>query len=236
MKYSQLEFLTCQECGYSFSAQNQKDYLKGVRLTSPGSVPRVGDGMVAGREFYMANGAMNILRLVREGPFSVLIFGAGLNRDHELIRRLPTVSECALTDLGNFQEHNSFVPLSGSKRRFDIVVACEVVEHFTEPRQQFGQIIRFMKPNGVIIASTNLKTKSDFSIYPYPFLYGHVSYYTGKALMFLAEQCGLYIDFRTPASKGWVTGTKRYVYMTGSDKIRRGIIERFSMVPYPRTE
>jgi SAM-dependent methyltransferase len=233
IKYQTLEFFLCTRCGYSFAPGNFIDYsLKKTGTSKPGSSPRIGDGITPGREYYMASDAVEMLG---KKKVSVGIFGAGLNRDHELLRILPQVSECALIDLKNFQDSEYFLPISTPKK-FDILIVCEVAEHFMNPRKEFYSCLRLLKRGGLIVVSTNLKIQNDFSNYNYPFLHGHTSYYTGRSLIFLASIYKLFIDFRVPIIALGTHSTKRYIYLTSSLSVQHKILEYFSRVQSPRSE
>jgi SAM-dependent methyltransferase len=233
IEYHTLDFFICTWCGYSFAPKNFRDYsLKKTGTSKPGSSPRIGNGTTPGREYFMALDAIDILN---KRNVSVGIFGAGLNRDHELIRSLPRVSECSLIDLKNFQDSEHFLPVNTSKK-FDVIVACEVAEHFMNPRKEFYSCFRLLKKSGLLVVSTNIKVRGDFSRHIYPFLHGHTSYYTGRSLIMLASICGLHIDFRVPQITLGTGSTKRYIYFTPSRRVQANIFDYFSRIQSPRSE
>lgn len=251
MKRKTMNFLLCLDCGYSYCRQNYKDYVRlgSKTISSSEDYARVGDGLRPGREYYMAKEAIDILgdpdfflpQTVREElgkrKFRVLIFAPGNSLDHELLRRLDSVAECKITDLENFQRSTHFVPLN-TRESFDIVIACEVVEHFTYPRKEFGNLFRYLNKTGLLVVSTNLRKDEDFSERTYPFLYGHTSYYSGRSLIFLAEMNGLLIDFRTPIGPtfNFKSKIKRFTYFTKSQDSYLSLKNYFSIKPYPECE
>ncbi len=251
MRRKTMNFLLCLDCGYSYCRENFKDYVRlGAKtISSAEDYVRVGDGQRPGREFYMAQEAIDILRspdffLPREvrdeqnkRKLRVLIFAPGNSLDHELIRKLDSVAECKITDLENFQKSTYFVPID-TRESFDVVIACEVVEHFTRPRKEFGNLFRYLNKTGLLVVSTNLRKDEDFSERTYPFLYGHTSYYSGRSLIFLAEMNGLFIDFRTPIGPtfNFKSKIKRFTYLTKSQDSYLSLKNHFSIKPYPDCE
>lgn len=251
MRHKTMNFLLCLDCGYSYCRENYKDYIKlgADTISSPENYLRVGDGLRPGREFYMAREAIDILRdtdffLPQEAKeklnrkkFKVLIFAPGNSLDHELLRKLDSVAECKITDLENFQKSSHFVPLE-TRESFDVVIACEVVEHFTRPRKEFGNLFRYLNRTGILVVSTNIRKDEDFSERTYPFLYGHTSYYSGKSFIFLAEMNGLLIDFRTPIGPTFnlKSKIKNFTYMTRSQDSYRSLQNHFSIKSYPECE
>lgn len=246
-----MNFLLCLDCGYSFCRENFKDYVKlGPKTIASSEVyTRVGNGQQPGREYFMAKEAIDVLgspdfflpQTIREQrskrKFRVLIFAPGNSLDHELLRKLDSVAECKITDLENFQKSPHFIPLDTGET-FDVVIACEVVEHFMYPRKEFGNLFRYLNKTGLLVISTNLRKDDDFSARTYPFLYGHTSYYSGRSLIFLAEMNGLYIDFRTPIGPtfNFKSKIKRFTYLTKSDETYLSLQNHFSIKPYPDCE
>lgn len=235
-----LPFLVCEDCGYSYCLENDNDYSKLTRMSATeqtkteGGLPRVGDGITPGREFLMALDAIKILN--RE-KLRVLIFGPGMSKDHELLRKHPLISECIITDLKNFQESEYFIPLQ-SKKVFDIIIICEVAEHFIQPRKEFSNIFSLLSKNSLLVVSTNMRWVDNFSKNLYPFLSGHTSYYSPKSLIYLADMNNFYIDFRTPksVSTGDYFKGKNYIYLTNNKIIHFNTLSHFSKIIHPLSE
>lgn len=227
-------FAVCLDCYYSFCPGNYSDDTKELQYghSKPGSVARIGDGVTPGREYFMTVDALNITTKKRP---KILIFAPGFNMDHILIRKNSSISDCKITDLQNFQESEYFVPID-TKETFDIVIACEVIEHFTKPRKEFARLFSYLKKDGLLIASTSIRFDNDFSTSLYPFLTGHTSYYSGKALVHLARMNNLYIDFRLPVGDSFLGKSKRYIYVANSRKTDLSISEHFSVFLRPPSE
>ena len=142
-KSRMLPFHFCARCGFTFSPKNKKKFKEDGTNFAAKSIPessqRAGDGVRGGREFYMLETAIEILG---RSDLEVLFHGSGLSLDYLLARKLPQVATSHLTDLHNYQNSDSFIPLD-SPRRFDVVICCEVVEHFERPRRDFQQLLKF---------------------------------------------------------------------------------------------
>lgn len=105
----------------------------------------------------------------------------------------------SVADVEKFTDCENFVSLDQQgSRSFDLGVACEVMEHFTDPLSDFGEILSNLTDDGVFIASTNINDGSNLSRHWYPFTPGHVSYWSAPALAFVGEQHGFQVDFRVP--------------------------------------
>lgn len=234
VKNRSMVFKICEDCGYSFCKENFKDYLTlgSKSISSIENCKRVGSRQNKGREFFMANGAIAILK---KKKLRILVFAPGNSLDHQTIRELDSVDTCKVTDLSNFQESEHFIPLD-TKEQFDIVIACEVVEHFMEPRKEFFNLFRYLDKDGLLMISTDTRVEDAVTERLYPFLYGHTSYYSGKSLIFLAGMNDIFIDFRTPEGETFNSKIKRYIYMTKSKNTHLKIIDRFSIITHPMAE
>ncbi|TXH04404.1 MAG: methyltransferase domain-containing protein [Candidatus Moraniibacteriota bacterium] len=230
IKHRVIPFSICDNCGYC-SAPVNKSTIK-YNPKKPPKTTRIGDGMTPGREYFMT---IEALRILNRSRVSIGIFGAGKSRDHELIRALPGVTRCSVMDLRNHQNSPHYLPIN-TKGAFDIVIACEVVEHFMNPRREFSNLFKKVQKNGLLIVSTSLRIEDNFEKYIYPFLYGHTSYYTGRSLMFLAAMNRMFIDFRTPSIGIRQRSAKRYIYLTPSRLIRDRVVASFSRYRFAASE
>lgn len=162
----------------------------------------------AGREFYMAEMGMEILG---KHNASVSFFGSGLNTDHHWLKRKYPEITTKLVDLENMQEADNFEPIPQATPS-DVVVASEVIEHFTQPVEHFKSLLRLLKDDGILICSSNIYDGTDISLHQYPFVPGHVAYWTPLALIKLASDMGCFVDFRTP-EVGLTRGGPRKKYV-----------------------
>lgn len=235
IKKDKLLFTVCLDCEYCFCPENYTDNNKNLPkpISSMGlKVPRIGDGVSPGREYFMAVHAVGLLG--KEG-IKVLIFSPGASKDHILIRRNNFVAQCSITDIGNFQDSEDFIPID-TKEKFDIVVVCEVVEHFMKPRQEFSRLFSYLNKDGLLIISTNIRQDTDLGSTTYPFLTGHTSYYSGTSLIHIAEMNHLYVDFRTPTGEWLLSTSKRYIYFTKSKTTYFSIANYYSRYSKPNSE
>ncbi len=230
IKHRTIRFSICSNCGYC-SAPANKSTVK-YNPKKPPKTARIGDGTTPGREYFMA---MEALRILGRSRVSIGIFGAGKSKDHELIRAIPGIVNCSVLDITNHQKSPYYLPID-TNETFDVIIACEVVEHFQNPRREFRNLFKKIRRKGLLIVSTSLKIQDEFEHYIYPFLYGHTSYYTGRSLMFLAKMNKLYIDFRTPSIGIRLKSAKRYIYLTPSHQIRDRVTEYFSRYRYASSE
>ncbi|WP_312957655.1 methyltransferase domain-containing protein [Stutzerimonas nitrititolerans] len=209
-------FETCRSCGFVSNPDNQHDYAE-VGF-SEGSRPeigtRAGDGVQPRREYKMAEMAADILAYRSpELRSKLLVFGAGLSRDHQLISTQLPFARVALSDVDNFQSTQDFVPLGLREQEFDVVIASEVLEHFTNLETDFTNLFSKVNDSGLVVASTNIHDGSPLHRLVYPFSPGHVSYHSGRSLYAVAKRFGMKLDFRVPAiAMGSGGPRKRYVF------------------------
>lgn len=201
----------CHSCGLVRFPDNIATFSRDIRQDSMGGSLRAlrnANDQRPGREFYMAEMAIAILD---RPAAAVSFFGSGMNTDWQwLERRFPQVTT-KLTDMENFQEAANFEPIADATPS-DVVVACEVIEHFTEPVAHFASLLRLVKDDGILICSSNIYDGTDISLHQYPFENGHVAYWTPLALVKVASDAGFFVDFRSP-EMGLTRGGPRKKYI-----------------------
>lgn len=209
-------FIICNLCGFINNPENKYDYIeKGFLVGSmPDTGSRAGDGKLPRREYRIAEMALEIMqrKSFNEKP-NLLIFGAGLSKDHELISAELKFNNVNITDIGNFQNSEKYIPMNSSNK-FDVIIASEVIEHFTDIDKDFSQLFSKLNEDGLLIAGTNIHDYSSIEKLVYPFSPGHTSYYTGESLFHIAKKFDMKLDFRTPAI-GLKSGgpRKRYIFL-----------------------
>jgi len=227
----------CRSCGHVKVLKNFHDYTQSESIADlgRGAAPRCGTQDTPGREFGMAQMAAAVLGRSR---LDVLIFGAGRSLDNHHIAKLEGVRRVAIGDIMRVRDEPDFVDTSQpAKETFDIVVACEVIEHFTKPRKDFENLFRFVHRAGILVCSTNIYDGSDLSRHNYIFGRGHVSYYTPDALRRIAKANRMHVDFRLPASsKGQAGSRKRYVIFSHSREVMESVSDYFGRTPYAPSE
>src|ERR1700680_1422497 len=81
--------------------------------------------------------------------------------------------------------------LDSSQYDFDIITACEVFEHFHDPKRWIGSLARNLAPGGVLCGSTNFYPGhgpiEDEQKVGYMSLDGHVAYWSESALAAAVE-------------------------------------------------
>jgi len=227
-----LDFIICEDCNFHFAPGNTHSYSsKDAFDADPYSAfGRVGTDSKPGREYSMARMGKEILDLAGKKVGSILLFGAGLSKDHAWLRKELSSVRVSVCDLENFQNIDNFVPID-SDERFDVLVACECIEHFTELESNFTNLLSKLSKNGIAIFSTNINDGASVSRHGYPFIVGHTSYYSGRALQKIAKRidASLEVDFRAPlACPGQLGSKKRHVLMHSDPAIREAISEYFA--------
>ena len=96
-----------------------------------------------------------------------------------------------LVDLENMQEAENFETIAEATPS-DVVIASEVIEHFTEPVAHFESLLRLLKDDGILICSSNIYDGSNVALHQYPFVPGHVAYWTPLALIKMASRPRLF--------------------------------------------
>lgn len=168
----------------------------------------------------------------------VLVFGAGRSLDNQHIAALPEVSGVAIADIMHLRDDAEFIDANlPASRRFNIVIASEVVEHFLDPRPDFAHLLSYIKPGGLLVCSTNLYDGGRIAKHHYLFLSGHVAYYTAESAGRIAAANGVRIDIRTPlVATGYGGPRKRYLLFTDSDAVATAIVDYFKDRPYAPSE
>ena len=225
----------CSTCGHVGNPDNTRDYREYERLEDLAAAARVGTMEQEGREFHMANMATAILA---RDDLDVMIFGAGRSFDNHHIARLPSVRAVAVGDVMQLRDDAEFIDINlPAPRQFDIVVASEVVEHFLEPRPDFAKLLGYVKPDGLLVCSTNIYDGRGLGKHKYPFVPGHTSYYSPGSMARLAAASGFMVDFRVPSlATGYGGRRKRYVLFTGSPAVRDSISLYFAAHMYAPSE
>lgn len=213
-----LVLLECRFCGHVANPGNTFDYrgYQSMEEMTPG--PRVGTEQQQGREFHMAAMAVEIL-----GPkdLDVLVFGAGRSLDNRHIEGLAGVGSVTIADIMQVRDDAPFIKADDpAPRRYGVVVASEVIEHFLDPRADLAHLLSFVDDDGLLVCSTNIMNGSDVATQKYPFFRGHVSLYSPGSLGILARENGCHVDFRLPiAATGFAGLHKRYVLLSRSTDV-----------------
>ena len=224
----------CKSCGYVANPGNFNDYKSYDSVERFPVSARVGTDARPGREFFMASMGCEILN--RSG-IRVLVVGPGASLDFRRITALPGVSAVAIGDIVRLREDIDYIDLTqDSQRRFDLVLASEVIEHFVEPATEFARLFRSLKSDGLLMCSTNVYDGGNLSHHKYLFIKGHTSYYSPQALRSLAQRNNVLVDFRLPAVSARLGPRKRYVLFSSSAARMQDVAEYFGRHPYAPSE
>jgi len=128
--------------------------------------------------------------LMRHAPTcaSALDFGCGCN--HVLADILCARGICC----------NMHDPLYGmvvdKSKKYDCVIACEVMEHLRDPRSEIRLIGNLVAPDGIVYIRTGLyDEKTDFSSWYYAADPTHIGFYCVKTMEAVAEMMGMRVEF-----------------------------------------
>ena len=225
----------CQVCRYVSNFDNTVDYTKFQSVDSFSLTTRVGTEESTGREFHMAEMGAEILK--RTG-LRVMVFGAGRSLDYQHIAKLPSVERVVMSDVVDLRGEADFINImKGTSERFDLIIACEVVEHFPDPMTEFPRLFDLLAKDGLLICSTNIFDDGALGKHRYLFLRGHVSYYSPKAIAEIARRSKILFDFRMPSVALGPAGLrKRYVLFTHSLANLQNTAEYFGRNPYAPSE
>lgn len=227
-----IHWFRCERCRFVQIVDNEKHYDSSDRYPMS---PRIGTEETPGRELHMVKLASDVLGR----KIDVLINGAGISKDYLHAGRIKRVREVWLSDFVNFHGVDRFFEVGKDPgRTFDVVVACEVLEHFTNPREDFLGLARLLRPDGLMVCSTNIYDGySDLSRVGYPFIKGHCSYWTPRSIETVADDARLLVDFRVPQiARGKGGPRKRYVLFSKSPEVMRSVTRYFGRHLYAPSE
>jgi hypothetical protein len=231
---NEVTFLQCAKCGFSCAPENLHDFSEAQDFVGNNCPQeghgRVGTGSQPGREYHMAIMAKEILQHAGLPPRSILIYGPGLSRDHLLLAKQFPEMRVYVCDLKNFQHAENFVAIE-DHMQFDVVIACEVVEHFTQVISDFSSLFSKVSKFGIAVLSTNISDGGALFPLEYPFIRGHTAYYSGRALALIASQidADLLVDFRAPqAALAQLGPRKRYVLIYRGNEVAAATALYFS--------
>jgi hypothetical protein len=225
----------CRVCGHVANPGNTFDYRSYEQIDKLTEGGRIGTTERPGREFHMATMAAEILG---RDDLEVLVYGAGRSLDNVHIAALPQVRHVAVADVMRLRDDAEFIDANlPAPRRFAIVVASEVVEHFLDPRPDFARLLDYVEPDGLLVCGTNVYDGGSLANQSYIFVPGHTSYYAPGSLTRIAEENGYHLDIRIPlVATGYAGPRKRYLLFTKSSEVVEAIGRYFSTRPYAPSE
>ncbi len=226
----------CQSCGLVRFPENSARYAD-VISSSPSQEYfqrlRNAAGDQPGREFYMAEMGMRILGR-SDGRIS--LFGSGLNKDYLLIGSRYPGAEVKLVDIENLQGVENYESIEDATPS-DLIVASEVIEHFSDPVPNFRSLLGLLKTDGILLCSSNIYDGGDISRQLYPFVPGHVAYWTPLSLVKIASDHGCFVDFRTPEMALTRGGPrKRYIIFYRTTEVFFRVSAYFGVIMHAPSE
>jgi SAM-dependent methyltransferase len=224
----------CARCGYVAIDEIEPSHYRAATSVEQLPAPqRIGTAERPGREFQMAVMALQILG--RKRAQDVLVYGAGRSFDNLHIQRLRQAGTVSIADIMKVRDDAPFIDVNHpGKRRFPVVVASEVVEHFRDPWSDFANLLGLVEPEGLLVCGTNIhdgrpKLERDRYLY-YP---DHTSYYSVQSIRRIANALGFHVDFRYPDELG---RRKRYLLFTRSPAVLDRTATYFGRVPLAPSE
>jgi SAM-dependent methyltransferase len=210
VRYPPFVLVQCRHCAFRFVGNPASDsQLYGYYAESYGKTDSV-----AYHEMQRGNAATNMALLRRHfsaygkrelGGVSVLDVGAGYGYlvaemcaqgmaacGVELSKAATDYAACRL----GLQVYNTGLDSLNAKRdRFDLITACDVIEHIPHPRAFVWDCVQLLKPSGVLMLKTDNFESTVARVMGLHFYrltpVEHVSLFTPATLSRLASSCGL---------------------------------------------
>ncbi|KQZ67170.1 methyltransferase domain-containing protein [Nocardioides sp. Root151] len=224
----------CQHCGFvHMPGHIESRYAAKTDIEQlPAGHGRLGDLEVPGREFHMVKMGVDILGGTGH---EALIFGAGRSMDNHHVAKLPEVERVAISDIMKVRDDAEFIDANDPpKRKFSVVVASEVIEHFRDPHEDFARLLGLVRRDGLLICGTNIHDGGKLAADRYIFYPDHTSYYSPQALRLVADRAGVHLDFRAPLVGQAMR--KRYVIMSRSSRAMTRVADYFGREVYAPSE
>jgi SAM-dependent methyltransferase len=232
-----LNLLVCEQCRYVSSPDASHDYAKAASTSglSGGVAPRCATVERPGRETGMARLGLEVLQ---RPEASVLVYGAGSSLDVHHIAKLPLSGRVAVGDLVKLRADAEFFDINElSTDPFDVVVASEVLEHFPDPWKNLQNLFSYVKDDGIVVASTNIRDHGSLNTVNYLWCRGHVSYFSAESLRIVARAEGMHLDFRFPLiATRYKRPCKRYIIFSRSAEVMEAVSDWFGSEVYAPSE
>lgn len=214
----------CPQCGFVRCPKEERSHYSDLKdfKSLPGAA-RAGTPTKKGREFFMAQMAVDILK---QQDVDILVYGPGRSLDNHHMEKLPGVSQVAIGDIMKVRDDAEFIDANEPpQRQFSIVIACEVIEHFRDPWSDFDKLLRLVKRDGVVVCGTNITDGGDLNEDRYIYFPDHTAYYSPESLRRIAQAFGYHLDFRYPG--GATPRRKRYVIFSKSQHTMEKVADYF---------
>lgn len=216
--------LVCERCGYVEMPDTER--RPRVRAAGPPGVRSRGrTGDRRDRELSMALLAVDVLA---RPDLSIVLCGHGRSAGNRCVARLPAVARIVGQDVTTISADREFVgdgPPGGE--RFDVVIAANIVERFSDPHAGFAKIFGLVAPDGMLICSMRVYDNRDLEQQRHRFGSTDASHYTPKSLRRLAAAHSQLVDFRLPAREPRAGKRQRYVIFAQSRTVMDAVSDYF---------
>jgi SAM-dependent methyltransferase len=214
----------CERCGYV----EMPDIERRAHVRTVVSRRRRSRGRAADRQDRELGMALLAVGVLDRPDLSVVICGYGRSAGNRRVARLAAVARVVGQDITAISDDREFVgdgPSGGE--RFDVVVAADIVERFTDPHAGFAKIFGLVAPDGVLICSMRVYDSHDLEHQRHRFGRTHASHYTPKSLRRLAAAHNQFVDFRLPAREPHAAKRQRYVIFARSQTVMESVSDYF---------
>lgn len=150
-------------------------------------------------------------RRTSAGAHSVLDFGSGpiAESEESFVCRFFREKGCRAQAYDPY-----FRPGKLEKRSYDLIVACEVAEHFRDPAAEFRKISELLRDDGILVIQTALLPEIEhFDNWYYRRDPTHIAFYTPKAFAWLADQLGFDPPLIRDGKRVLLTGFRKPGFM-----------------------
>jgi len=182
-------YFHCQRCDFIFLPKEKHISLEEekTRYQTHQNVPHD----LAYREFLMrfAGPVLDFLKKEKKSIEDALDYGSGAGSP---LSSIFAESKIKVWEYDPF--FKSFDQLL--QKKYDLVMATEVIEHFREPSLDFLKMKSLLKSKGILALMTQFhQGPVHFHSWWYPKDFTHVSFYSGKSLRYWAEQQGMTVKY-----------------------------------------
>lgn len=206
-------FLQCRVCRFIFS----HDYPEFAALSGMGMTGSWGGTSSGGeREDYLTRmlvAEFAVSKVLLYGVGSALAFPVLLDEGYDVEGTDVTEEVIAFRKKAAGDRFFHASDLSQRRAVYDAVIACEVFEHFHQPRRWIGEIAASLKPGGVLCGTTNFHPGGrieDGQKVGYMSLRGHVAYWSETSFSRAVDAHGMKAVFFEMVCPGSVKRDLKY--------------------------
>lgn len=201
------EYFECQHCGFCFTPSF--DNLTSTEWAAFYKYPDYLDqdrwgmlewkGIGPGRTEILINSLEYGELLIGRIPNKILIHGNGLSKALENLNSLEKYNGRVYATFSYTGHKNEINDMNFVNRNeYDLIIAAEVFEHFSDPVKEFGLLQTFLTVGGCMVGTTGSveKFKEQYPEDPYRYLIaqprnGHLCFYSKSAIEIISEKLNL---------------------------------------------